>query len=252
MIARGLDVDVGGMQAQRVGEQLIDQPNHRRFLRGADQMLDIGAELADQILADIVDDPLQRRLAAPPNSGHRRCCRSSKRGDHRHDPPLQRQPDGLDGVAVAGVGHGQPDRVVGGPHRQHGDMAQEAWRDAVGQQRLARQLVAADQLELVVPGHRLGPVAAGDQAQAGDGGGEALALLLRGDRGAHGGIGRDPTGKHQPRQHRIELAGARILERRRGGTSGAGLDWRGGGHQTKIQRSRRKWAAKRLRRSHIP
>ena len=35
----------------------------------------------------------------------------------------------------------------------------------VGQQRLARQLVAADQLELVVAGHRLGPVAAGDQAR---------------------------------------------------------------------------------------
>ena len=63
MIARRLDMDVRGMEAQRVGQQLIDQPNHGRFLRGADQMLDVGAELAAQILADIVDDPLQGRLA---------------------------------------------------------------------------------------------------------------------------------------------------------------------------------------------
>ena len=42
--------------------------------------------------------------------------------------------------------------------------------------------------------------------------------------GAHGGIGRDPPGQHQARQHRIELAGAGILERCRGGAGRARLE----------------------------
>ena len=43
MVALGLDVDVGGAHPHRVGEQLVDQPDHRRLLRLPDQALDIGA-----------------------------------------------------------------------------------------------------------------------------------------------------------------------------------------------------------------
>ena len=87
MVARGLDMDVRGVQAQRVGQQLVDQPHHRRLLGGADQMLDVGAELAGQILADIVDDPLQGRLAGVPVAGIG-LLQVLQRRDHRHDPAL--------------------------------------------------------------------------------------------------------------------------------------------------------------------
>ena len=140
MVARGLDMDVRGVQPQRVGQQLVDQPDHRRLLGGADQVLDVGAELAQQVLADIVDDPLQGRLAGIPVAGVG-LLQVLQRGDHRHDPALHGEPDRLDRVAVARVGHGQPDGVVGGAHRQDRGVAQEAGRDPVGQQRLARHVV---------------------------------------------------------------------------------------------------------------
>ena len=223
MVARGLDVDVRGVQAQGVGEQLVDQPHHRCLLGGADQVLDVGAELAGQILADVVDDPLQRRLPGVPVA-RIGLLQVLQRHDHRHHAALDREPDRLDRVAVAGVGHGQPDRVVGRPHRQDGGVLAGSAARPVGEQRLARQVVGTHQLEIVVARYRLGPVAAGDQPQAGDRGGQALALLLCGRGRAHGGVGRDPAGQHQPRQDRIELARARVLERRRGVT-GRSIDY---------------------------
>ena len=95
-------------------------------------------------------------------------------------------------------------------------MAEESGRDAVDEQGLAWECFTADQLEIVVLRYGLGPVAAGNQPEARDRGGETLPLLLSGAGRAHGCIRRDPTGEHKARQHRIQLAGAGILERCRG------------------------------------
>ncbi len=96
----------GRLQPHRVGDDLVDQADHRRLLRQVLKLLDI--RVAGRVGLDLgaVGDPLDAGPAAlvPAGEGVGEVLLGR---DHRGDRPAERHRHRPQGEAIAGIGHGQ-------------------------------------------------------------------------------------------------------------------------------------------------
>ena len=135
----GFDMDVGCVGADRVRDDLIDEADHRRFLRQILEVLDIRFVGALALHPDIVEDPVDRRptvLEQTREGFLELLCRRYL----PHHPPAGGKFNGADRVIVRRIGHGDDHFTGPGPEWQHLAVEKETAGQDVEQQWLGRKL----------------------------------------------------------------------------------------------------------------
>ena len=173
-----LDVDVGGARLERVGDEQVHEPDHRRLGREVLQLLHVGVEreLVDARL-DVADDLAVRRLAAAVQTLERGFELGRDR-DHRAHCAAGHHLEGVDRVRVGRVGHRERQLGLVLAHRQRARLAQEARRDALLEDRELGIAGRVDQRQRELRRQRLGDVALRDDAQRDQQRAELLAAVL--------------------------------------------------------------------------
>ena len=210
MVAIGLDMDVGGLHAERVGQELAHQPHDRRLLGAVDQPLDILIEVDGGSLADVAGEALEGGATAVEPARRRSCDVLGRRG-HRHDHEAGRELHRPDGLLVGRIDHREPDPLGIGRERKDTRLAEEAGREGIGQDGLGRIVLGRGRLEPQLLGRRPRPVDTAHELHARQQGAHALAALGSEQRRTACVLEADAVALHQPQQDGVE---PRALEAR--------------------------------------
>src|SRR2546422_903398 len=184
-----LDVDVGGLGGDRVLDEEVHEPYHRRLEGHVAQMVDVLVAVGGALLVHALDDALERRGVGAVVIAVDRL--ENPRG--RADDELDGQPGGLPEVVghdrVERIGRGDGEHAALDGDRADPVLAQILGRDVLEHRHRGRQLLAPDVRQVLLHGECARDVVLVDGAEGDEGLADQLAGGPLARKGAIDGVG---------------------------------------------------------------